>query len=175
MVDVASLPPIPDPLPDLSERPGWRRVSVLPGVDHEPYYVSGEPTGDRVRIAMFAGPDGAIEAPTWFGVGCTGPPGHAHGGVLAAVLDEVMGACAWNAGHPVLLARLTTHNRRPVPLDTVVRCEAHIVSIDGRKIDVFGRICDDAGSFVDCDGLFIAIGSDRFEGMRRTDDTPGEG
>lgn len=167
MADIADLPPVPAPLPDLSKRDGWRRVSVLPGLPHEPYYVSGEPTGNRVRIAMFAGPGDRIEAPVWFGIGCEGPPGHAHGGVLAAVLDEVMGACAWNAGHPVLLARLTTHNRRPVPLEHVTRCEAHIVAIDGRKIEVVGSIRDDDGSFVDCEGLFVAIGEDRFEALRR--------
>ena len=37
-----------------------------------------------------------------------GPPGHAHGGSMAAVLDEAMGAAAWMEGHLVVAVRLAT-------------------------------------------------------------------
>ena len=36
-----------------------------------------------------------------------GPPGHADGGSLAAVLDEAMGAAVWLAGHSVVAAHLS--------------------------------------------------------------------
>ena len=40
-----------------------------------------------------------VEGHAWFGPGCEGPPGHAHGGSQAAVLDEAMGAVAWINSH----------------------------------------------------------------------------
>ena len=37
----------------------------------------------------------ALFGRAFFGsAGCEGPPGHAHGGSMAAVLDEAMGSCA---------------------------------------------------------------------------------
>jgi acyl-coenzyme A thioesterase PaaI-like protein len=63
-----------------------------------------------------------------------GPPGHAHGGCLAAVLDEAMGAAVWCAGHPVVAARLEVDFRAAVPLFAPCRVEAWVESVNGRKI-----------------------------------------
>ena len=41
------------------------------------------------------GPDRSLRAKVLFGPGTQGPPGHAHGGSMAAVLDEAMGGAAW--------------------------------------------------------------------------------
>ena len=146
---------------------GCEPIVPLPGVPFERSYVSGEPDGQRIRVRYFRRIDThEIVAPCWFGPGCEGPPGHSHGGALAALLDEVMGVAAWNGGHAVVLARLTTHNRALLPLCTPLLCTASVVHVDGRKVDVRSAIVDlDGKPFVESDGLFVTIGLDRFRDM----------
>lgn len=104
-------------------------------------FVQGEPGNDRLRVEYFRREaDNALVATAWFGPGAEGPPRRAHGGAVAAVLDEVMGTAAWHAGHPVVVARLTIDMRAmiPLPSDTIV--ETEVVSINGRKIVTRGRM-----------------------------------
>ncbi len=155
--------------PSLACPDGCHAIDPLPGVPFERSYVSGEPRGQRVRIAYYRrDDDGAIVAPCWFGPGCEGPPGHAHGGSLAAVLDEVMGVAAWNAGHAVVLARLVTENRAMLPLRVPVTATARVERVEGRKVTVRASIHDGDGSpFVESEGLFVTIGLERFQEMFR--------
>ncbi|MBK8138548.1 MAG: PaaI family thioesterase [Chloroflexi bacterium] len=44
-----------------------------------------------------------------------GPPGCAHGGAVATVLDEAMGAVAWFNGHSALAVNLNVNLRHGVP------------------------------------------------------------
>jgi acyl-coenzyme A thioesterase PaaI-like protein len=69
-----------------------------------------------------------------------GPPAHAHGGSLAALLDECMSKAAWLSGHRVLLAHLEIDCRRPVPLGAACRADARVSRIDGRKVWAEGRL-----------------------------------
>jgi uncharacterized protein (TIGR00369 family) len=62
-----------------------------------------------------------------------GPPQYAHGGVLAALLDEGMGAAAWHAGHKSVAANLTVNYRHPVPPGIAVQVSARLDRIEGRK------------------------------------------
>jgi acyl-coenzyme A thioesterase PaaI-like protein len=63
-----------------------------------------------------------------------GPPGHAHGGALAAILDEIMGTAAWQAGHMVMAANLNIDFRYPVPLGVPLQVTSIVTGQDGRKI-----------------------------------------
>lgn len=150
--------------PDLSPLDGWHTIEPLPGTERTNVYVAGEPDGQRIRVRYYRREsDDAIVAPSWFGPGCEGPPGHAHGGSLAALLDELMGVAAWNDGHAVVLARLTTHNRAMLPLRCVVLGEAHVVSVDGRKVQVKSKLVGaDGRVFVEGEGLFVTVGLERF-------------
>lgn len=150
--------------PDLSPRDGWTPIEDLPSAPFGRSYVSGEPDGPRVRIAYYhcAATD-RVKAPVWFGPRCVGPPGHAHGGALAAVLDEIMGLVSWYRGIPSLLARLTTENRQKLPLERVWLAEAWLERHEGRKLTIRGHIVDDEGRpFVESEGLFIDIGEAGF-------------
>jgi acyl-coenzyme A thioesterase PaaI-like protein len=69
-----------------------------------------------------------------------GPPGHAHGGALTAVMDECMGGVAWAAGRRALLARIEVDCRKPVPLGTRCRVEARVERAEGRKVWCASRL-----------------------------------
>ena len=85
-----------------------------------------------------------------------GPPGHAHGGASAAVIDEVMGAAVWRAGQKVVLANLNLNYRLPVPLNTPLRAEGWLDRIEGKKGFAEGRIVlPDGSTAVAGTGLYI--------------------
>lgn len=121
-------------------------------------FVSGEPEGQRFRVRYFKPQESALVARVWFGPETEGPPGHAHGGAVAAVLDEVLGLAAWAAGHPIVVGQLKIHFSQLLPLETVMQVETEIVSIEGRKITVQGKILNAEGTvYASADCLCITI------------------
>jgi acyl-coenzyme A thioesterase PaaI-like protein len=130
-------------------------------------FVSGDPVGDRLRVRYFRRQrDQALVGRAWFGPGAAGPPGHAHGGSIAAVLDEAMGAAAWMAGHIVVAVRLATDFRRLVPLGTDALMEAWVERVDGRKVTTRGRLLADDGTiFAEAEALFVTLDPDRFSDL----------
>ena len=131
---------------------GWERFE-LPA---ERSFVHGD-TGDRLRIAYFHR-GATLRALVWFGPGAQGPPGYAHGGAIAAVLDEALGIAAWAAGHPVLAVRLVTEFRRMLPLGTTCAVETNVEAVEGRKVRVSGRLVGEAGTiYAEAESVLVNV------------------
>lgn len=110
--------------------------------------------------------DGALIGRVWWGPGAQGPPGHAHGGSMAAVLDEALGSSCWIAGHPVVAAELHTSFHAMLPLDRVYTVEAWVERVEGRKVYTCGHIIDEDGKrYTSATGLFISMTTDHFRGL----------
>ncbi|MBE0500749.1 MAG: PaaI family thioesterase [Desulfuromonadales bacterium] len=121
-------------------------------------FVSGDPLGERFRVRYFRDTTKNLIARAWFGPGTAGPPGHAHGGSIAAIFDEVLGLAAWAAGYSVVVGNLNISFRQMLPLETVVEIESRIVSVDGRKIMVHGRITGGKNAvYAEADCLCITL------------------
>jgi hypothetical protein len=102
--------------------------------------------------------DNALIGKVWFGPGAQGPPKHAHGGSMAAVLDEALGSACWVAGHSVVAAELTTRFRKMLPLGEVITAEAWIERAEGRKFYPKGRLVGDDGAvYAEAAGLFVEV------------------
>jgi acyl-coenzyme A thioesterase PaaI-like protein len=145
------------PEPDLSPLPGWE---APPSGDGRPSrsFVSGDPNGSRIRVRYYRGPDGQRVGKVWFGADAEGPPGHAHGGAIAAVLDEAMGTNAWLVGHRVLAGTLQIVYRRPLPLGLVARLRTDIAEVSGRKVVARGWLEDDDGrAYAEGTGTFVIM------------------
>lgn len=85
-----------------------------------------------------------------------GPPDHIHGGVIAMLLDQVMGMIPALVGRPGMTAYLNVSYRRPSPLLTDLGIEAWIERTDGWKTYVAGRIFDAEGrTTAEAEALFI--------------------
>lgn len=125
---------------DLSGEQGWVLFDAPALVGESLRFVSGDPAGDRFRIHYFRDAAQHLHARIWFGPETQGPPGHAHGGSIAAVMDEALGLAAWAAGYPVVVGNLNVSFRSLLPLQTVVTLESEVVSVEGRKIMVHGRL-----------------------------------
>jgi len=118
----------------------WQAFNAPALVGDSLRFVSGDLTGKRFRFRYFRKADGNLVARVWFGPETEGPPGHAHGGSIAAVLDEVLGLAGWAAGHAVVVGNLNISFRNLLPLQTVVQVESEVISVKGRKVLVHGRI-----------------------------------
>ena len=92
-----------------------------------------------------------------FGRAYEGPPGHVHGGFVAAAFDEVLGFVQSTTGQPGMTGTLTIRYRRPTPLDTDLRFEATVQRVEGRKIFAEGRLYDGDALTAEAEGIFISV------------------
>jgi acyl-coenzyme A thioesterase PaaI-like protein len=93
-----------------------------------------------------------------------GAPRRAHGGIVAAVFDDIMGYVLMVHRVPAFTGRLTVNYRAPVPVGADVTVRARVVRRDGRKLFMAAEMCpadDPAAPICDAEGLFIAIRPDR--------------
>ncbi|MBD0289722.1 MAG: PaaI family thioesterase [Thermoleophilia bacterium] len=74
-----------------------------------------------------------------------GPPGIAHGGVVAALLDEACGQVVVPLLSPAVTSRLDVRYLAPVPVEERVRIAAELVGADERRATVEGTIQDASG------------------------------
>jgi|SRR6185369_7890679 len=140
---------------ELSGEQGWLPFDAPALVGESLRFVSGDPEGNRFRVRYYRDGENQLQARIWFGPETEGPPGHAHGGSMAAVLDEVLGLAAWAAGHAIVVGNLNVSFRNLLPLETVVTVQSRVISALGRKIMVHGRIC--LGETVYAEGECLCI------------------
>ena len=129
--------------------------------DHSPFMGLSNPLappmhlrieGDRVRGTVTCG--SAYE----------GPPGHVHGGFVAAMFDELLGLAQSVSGNHGMTGRLIIHYRSPTPLHTELRLEGWLERADGRKILCRGTLHHDDVLCAESEALFISVD---FERLRR--------
>lgn len=95
-----------------------------------------------------------------------GAPGLAHGGLLAAAFDEVLGALAWLVRVPAVTGRLETEYLRPVPVDSTLFISAAIDAMEGRKIftTAEGRLGRPDGPLaVRASAVFVTVAIEHFK------------
>ena len=92
----------------------------------------------------------------------TGPPGHAHGGIIATILDEAMGKLNRLREVVALTSQITVDYLRPVPLNWPLRVESREISVRGRRHIHMAEILNDKNEVLARSrGTFIAIDPDR--------------
>lgn len=125
---------------DLQGEPGWEAFDAPALVGETLRFVSGDRTGNRFRMNYFRDQEQNLVARVWFGPVTEGPPEHAHGGSIAAVLDEVLGLAAWAAGYKIVVGNLNISFRQLLPIKTVVQVNTKVISVQGRKVMVHGEV-----------------------------------
>ncbi len=86
-----------------------------------------------------------IAGRVWFGKSVDGPPGYAHGGALAYVLDETMGSACWAQFYPVVARKLEFEYLEKTPLYLEHHLQAEIQEVRGRNVVVEGRVLNQQG------------------------------
>jgi acyl-coenzyme A thioesterase PaaI-like protein len=153
---------IPTPIPE----PGWVPIAPFPLVEGTFLF-----DGERVRIAYFRIPgDPTLYARAWFGKKSMGPPGHVHGGAMAATLDEAMGAVAWMNEFQCVAATIKISFLEMLPIETETTVEATIDRVEGRKIHLRASLTNGAGKVIaEGTGLFIVLSADALKALTSPD------
>jgi acyl-coenzyme A thioesterase PaaI-like protein len=97
-----------------------------------------------------------VHARCVFGAAHAGSPGRVYGGVLALVLDEVLGVAARAAGASGMTVSLTVNLRAATPLDVPVDITAELTGTEGRKGFVSGEIRVGGDVVADATALLIS-------------------
>jgi uncharacterized protein (TIGR00369 family) len=87
-----------------------------------------------------------------------GPPGHAHGGIVATVLDEAMGKVNKLRSAVALTSQMKVEYFKPVPLRQPLRVESYEVRHRGRRHTNAAEIRNRNGELLArSTGVFIAL------------------
>ena len=84
-----------------------------------------------------------------------GPPGRVHGGVVAILIDELMGAVNRMLGQRAYTARLAINLRAPAPIDADLTLRAWLHDQQGRKVILRADGRSGTDTFVEAEGLFV--------------------
>jgi len=99
---------------------------------------------------------------TVLGPAFEGAPGRAHGGAVAALMDEVMGFVLSINATPAYTGRLTITYRAPTPLGVEVEMRAKLHSRHGRKLHIEADARHGSTLLAHGEGLFITVDPESF-------------
>ena len=123
---------------------------------HGSCFVCGSEDAPGMGVSWYALDDDSIFAEVTLTSAQQGPPGMAHGGASAALLDEAMGAAVWLAGYRVVSVNLNITYHQPVPLGQPFTVAAQVKEPNGKKITAKGEIrLADGALAVSGEGLFV--------------------
>jgi acyl-coenzyme A thioesterase PaaI-like protein len=128
--------------------------------EHSPFAGPGNPIA--MPMAMEVHPDRVIGRVT-YGSAYEGPPGHVHGGHVAAAFDEVLGLAQDLGGNPGMTGTLSIRYRRPTPLHTPLVFEGWLEDVSGRKTRTRGTVSANGEVCAEAEALFISITAEMFE------------
>ncbi|MDX6465601.1 MAG: hypothetical protein QOI27_641 [Gaiellaceae bacterium] len=86
-----------------------------------------------------------------------GGPGFAHGGMVAAVLDEACGLLATWFRFPTVTARIFVRYRKPVEINMELLVRARLESERGRRLRIRGEIVDGDDVLAEARAAFIHV------------------
>lgn len=82
-----------------------------------------------------------------------------HGGIIATVLDEVMGKVCRFRNVRAVTAELTVEYLKPVPVDADLEMEGKEIEMNGRNIHIAGEIRNQDGQVLArARGRFVVLG-----------------
>lgn len=127
-------------------------------LDDSPMIGRANPLAPPLRLQVDGGTDPpAVAGTACFGPQYEGPPGHVHGGYLAAAFDEVLGMAQSLGGKPGMTGTLTVRYRRPTPLNAELALRGWVDRVEGRKIFTRGTIHAGDRLCAEAEAVFISI------------------
>ena len=130
--------------------------------DHSPLMGLSNPLAPPMHLTVE--PDRVVGTVTC-GSAYEGPPGHVHGGYIAAMFDELLGLAQSLSGNHGMTGRLVVHYRSPTPLNTELRFEGWLDRADGRKIVCRGTLHAGDVLCAESEGLFISVDFSKLQAM----------
>jgi uncharacterized protein (TIGR00369 family) len=101
--------------------------------------------------------DGSVEGRFFVKQDHQGPPGYAHGGVIAAALDEAMALLLHSQGVHAVTARLEVDLRAPAPVGSYVALTAAMTESSERRVALEACAEGDDGTLGTARGTFVKV------------------
>jgi acyl-coenzyme A thioesterase PaaI-like protein len=126
---------------------------------HELCFGCGTANLFGLQLELEHQPDGSVSGRFFVKQDHQGPPGNAHGGVVAAALDEAMSLAIHAEGIYALTRHLELDLHAPAPVGRFVRIEAHIERREHGRIGVqaVARADDDDRRIAEARGEFVEV------------------
>jgi uncharacterized protein (TIGR00369 family) len=144
-------------------RHAWQAGDELPS-HNDDCVVCGSTSASSPLLERFAVRDpSTVGTRVRFDARHQGAPAYAHGGMVAAVLDDACGYVSFLVQRMFVTAHLEVDYRRPVLLDHEYDVRARCAGIDGRKVHLEAELVDGDGTVVaEGRGLFVTVDVEHF-------------
>jgi acyl-coenzyme A thioesterase PaaI-like protein len=96
-----------------------------------------------------------------------GAPGRSHGGIVAALFDDVYGFVLAIHAQPAFTGELAVRYCAPTPIGRELECRVRMTGQQGRKILMTGELLDGDQVIVTSTATFIAIDPEQFRSGAR--------
>ena len=137
--------------------------------DRSPFYGAMNPISMPMTMEQdpTVGEFGAVIGTGTFTEIYEGPPGHIHGGFIAAAFDEVLGMAQSLTGRPGMTGTLTIKYRSPTPLNTPIVFRGWVERVDGRKIFTKGTAHNGDRLCAEAEVLFLSMPPEMMDMLRK--------
>ncbi len=137
--------------------------------DRSPFYGAMNPLSMPMEMGRdeSGGEFGAIIGNVVFTEPYEGPPGHCHGGFIAAAFDEVLGMAQSLTGRPGMTGKLSITYRSPMPLHTSIVFRGWVDRVDGRKIFTKGTAHNGDTLCAEAEVLFLSMPPEMMDLLRK--------
>jgi len=123
--------------------------------------VSGRANPMSMEASLWSDGDEAVMEVV-LGAAFEGAPDRAHGGIMAALIDELMGQVLGIIGTPAFTGRLTVTYRNPTPLGVPMIGRARATEHKGRKITMTAEMRAGDLLIAEAEALFITVTPQQF-------------
>jgi acyl-coenzyme A thioesterase PaaI-like protein len=140
----------------------WRPGDELPLHNDACMVCGGESSFSPLATPFRVIEDGIVGTGVCFDHRHQGAPSYAHGGAVAAVLDDACGYVSFLVTRIFVTAHLEVDYRRPVLLDRDYDVRAECLGLEGRKVQLAASLLDGDEAIATARGLFIVVDIDHF-------------
>jgi acyl-coenzyme A thioesterase PaaI-like protein len=137
--------------------------SILGGSGFEDRAVGGwsNPTGVELDVRFDSG---EVIADVVLRRAFEGAPGRAHGGIVAAVFDDVTGFVIGKLQEPAFTGELTVRYLAAVPVDEPLEFRARLDGRERRKLFISAEVRTSDAVVATCRAIYITVDLARFAG-----------
>jgi len=98
-----------------------------------------------------------VRAEAEFGWAYEGPPGHVHGGIVAAAFDEVLGVTQAVGEWAGMTGTLSVTYHRPTALHRLLVFEARVDRKEDRRVYASATLTADGEHLASAEAIFITV------------------
>jgi uncharacterized protein (TIGR00369 family) len=121
-----------------------------------------------LRLEFFIDADNNVVCHLRLASRFAGPPGHAHGGIIATLLDEAMSKSNRARGILAMTRHLAVDYLRPVPLGVPLTLTARHTGTTGRRHHIEAELADAAGNILaTAKAVFVTVTPELLEARKQ--------